>query len=374
MSVFLLILLAAFLLPSSVKFRGVHEDALSLGRLAPLKGVFILLVFATHFMQYVKLGGAWDAAYLDIRKAMGQLVVVPFLFFSGYGVALSIAAKGEKYLKTMPTKRFLRLLFELDLAVLLYVAVQAALGVHFHGSRLWLAFTGWTSVGNSNWYIFAVLILYALTYFAYCAFDWVEDARKRERLSLVALTALSFLFLCVLAKYRGPKNAYCYDTILAYTAGAWFFRYRDSFFEYVKRWKTWLLLFLALATSLWLLSDYRRTFAGHQVFSIVFAFLVVLFSLKVFSRNRILAYCGRHVFSLYILQRIPMICLKRVDWFVHHQYCYFAVALASTIALSFVFDLAMGSVENFIGRTTAKLRGLPGQSGAISPLESRGTK
>lgn len=354
MSFFLLILLLAFLLPSSIKIRGSHEDALALNRLAPLKGVFILLVFATHFIPYVKAGGAWDDAYLGVRRSMGQLVVVPFLFFSGYGVALSIAKKGSGYLKAMPAKRFLKVLFEFDMAVLLFIIVQAALGVYFHGSKLWLAFAGWTSVGNSNWYIFAILILYALTYFSYSAFEWVEKPGKRELLSLAALTVLSFLFLCVLAKYRGPKNAYCYDTILAYTAGAWFCRWRTPVLECFKKGKPWLLAFAALATSLWLLSDYRREFAGHQVFSIAFALLVVLFSLKVSSGNKVLAYCGRHVFSLYILQRIPMICLKRVDWFVQHKYCYFAAALAATLVLSFVFDCAMAGIEKLFGRLAAK--------------------
>lgn len=57
MSAFLIVLLILYVLPSHITHAGVSPDYLTKEATAPVKGLFLLLVFATHFVQYVKLGG-----------------------------------------------------------------------------------------------------------------------------------------------------------------------------------------------------------------------------------------------------------------------------------------------------------------------------
>lgn len=136
MSAFLIVLLILYVLPSHITRAGVSPDYLTKEATAPVKGLFLLLVFATHFVQYVKLGGVWNDAYLSMRSWMAQLVVVPFLFYSGYGVMTSIAAKGKSYVDSIPVKRALKVLFMFDVAVLvLYLLTYCAFKATEHVTR-----------------------------------------------------------------------------------------------------------------------------------------------------------------------------------------------------------------------------------------------
>ena len=46
-----------------------------------INGIFVLFVFLSHFGQYETM--PWNGVLL----AIGQLMVAPFLFYSGYGMA-----------------------------------------------------------------------------------------------------------------------------------------------------------------------------------------------------------------------------------------------------------------------------------------------
>ena len=56
-----------------------------------INGMFVVLVFLSHFGQYEMM--PWNKPIL----AIGQLMVAPFLFFSGYGIMEQIKKKGDEY-------------------------------------------------------------------------------------------------------------------------------------------------------------------------------------------------------------------------------------------------------------------------------------
>ena len=62
---------------------------------------------------------------------MGQLIVVYFLFFSGYGIMYSIVNKGPRYVDSILKNRFIKSLLHFDLIILLYLIVQFFLGHRF---------------------------------------------------------------------------------------------------------------------------------------------------------------------------------------------------------------------------------------------------
>lgn len=68
-----------------------------------INGIFIMLVFVRHIFQYIKVEmshlSLTDSIAAAIDNSMLQLLVVPFLFFSGYGVAISIKNRGGKKLE-----------------------------------------------------------------------------------------------------------------------------------------------------------------------------------------------------------------------------------------------------------------------------------
>lgn len=70
--------------------------------------------------------------------------------------------KGTPYVKGIFRRRFLSLFAHFDIAVLLFLLMNLALGIKTKTRTTLLAFTTWESIGNSNWYITAVLCLYLI--------------------------------------------------------------------------------------------------------------------------------------------------------------------------------------------------------------------
>lgn len=78
----------------------------------------------------------------------------------------SFLTRGEKYLRTYPYRRLLKTLINFDIAVILYLLLAVIVGEKYTVPTILGSFIGITSVGNSNWYIFAILVLYSLSYLA----------------------------------------------------------------------------------------------------------------------------------------------------------------------------------------------------------------
>lgn len=89
-----MILLYVFLLPLICwRLRPIafNDAYLSRRETTSVKGVFTLLVFFSHFSGYVSPdGGRADALFRAVNSGIGQLMVVMFLFYSGYGIMCRI--------------------------------------------------------------------------------------------------------------------------------------------------------------------------------------------------------------------------------------------------------------------------------------------
>jgi len=125
-------------------------DYMSVEKTMSIKGIFIMIVFFSHFNSYVAFSSPLESFYVKIFKYIGQAMVTLFLFYSGYGVMESIKKKGMGYVNKIPVTRILGTYFRFDIAVLIFIIVQAILGKTFPLSQYLFSFTGWDSVGNSN--------------------------------------------------------------------------------------------------------------------------------------------------------------------------------------------------------------------------------
>lgn len=110
MGVFYSILLALVLWGIKINKEGFNEDYIEKGQCNAVKGIFIIVVFMRHVVPYVKKAGydmqsMFDMFYKLIDWQVGQLLVVMFLFYSGYGVMASISKKGDKYITSFPRLR-----------------------------------------------------------------------------------------------------------------------------------------------------------------------------------------------------------------------------------------------------------------------------
>lgn len=95
MTVIMLIILISIIYSSKYNGDTDFSNYLSFECTNVIKGVFLILVFLSHFTLY---GFEWSTEWYDIgglwiRSHMGQLIVCMFLFYSGYGIMESFKTK-----------------------------------------------------------------------------------------------------------------------------------------------------------------------------------------------------------------------------------------------------------------------------------------
>lgn len=300
-----------------------------------VKGFFILLVFFSHFNSYVTYISGLDMVYKQIVGSFGQCMVTMFLFYSGYGVMESIRSKGGDYIRGMPRSRILRTWFSFAVAVLLFTGLALVRRKPFSLAQFLLSLTGWESMGNSNWYIFVILCLYLVSYGVFR----LPSMGETEKILLV--TALTGLGIFILQHWQ-IKPVHWYDTALCYPLGMLYSRYRSSLEKLLTRSR--LLWAGALAGSVLVCRFFflRYSDLNSILLNLSFTGMTLLVTMKISSRNPLLRWCGKHLFPLFILQRIPMILLT--DLGLDHisiPLC-FVCCLAATLLMVRPFERACG--------------------------------
>lgn len=285
---------------------GDGYEFLSKPRTESIKGIFILLIVISHANGYIKdagydyaqLGDQWFLLIIDKLK---QLVVVMFLFYSGYGVGLSIHNKGKSYVKSIPRRRILTTILNMDVAVLVFIALNLVLGIDMTFSQCGWSLIGWDSVGNSNWYIFCIVLCYAFSYVA----TYFTSKKYLQCAILFIMTAVVIVML-----YR-VKDHWWYDTLMAYPLGYAFSCYRDSVIRWIRQHYCTSLLTAVITFTC--LSMWHHEYLGFRfnAISMAFAMIVLLLTMKVQVHNPVLEWCGKHLFPIYMYMRLPMIVIQQ---------------------------------------------------------------
>ena len=310
-----------------------------------IQGVFVVIVLFSHFSSYVTMENRLDEWFVFINNRIGQLMVTMFLFYSGYGIMQSIKRKGEDYVKGFLRHRVMPVYGRFFVSVILFLIVDAALGLLGDTYSLvdcLLAFTAWTSIGNSTWFMFATFMLYA---FVFVSFRLLIKKDLKIPLSILTALTLGYILAFSLLIQRG---AWWYNTILCFPFGMWFSYYLGQVEKIRKNNKLYAPTFLTMAAlffALYLLQD-RLPFAwGYCLMSLAFTALVILFTMRVAIGNKILNFFGSHVFSIYMLQRLTYIIFEPI---IHNAYLFFIICFTLTICIAVLFDFACDQIARLI--------------------------
>lgn len=339
---FVLILYVALCL-YGVKFSYANgDDYLSVDNTMSIKGIFILLVFLSHFNSYVDFSNRFDNIYALFISLFGQAMVTMFLFYSGYGVMESIRKKGEVYVVHIPINRVLMTLLKFDCAIFLYFALGLALKEKYTFNQVILSLIGWESLGNSNWYIFIILFLYLLTY---VVFNFLKRSNYEKAIVMVLIEI--FVILCT--AYFNIRPSYWYDTMLCYNLGMLYSLYKDKIEAKINcKNIVWFLTFFICVFLELLMFKYRSNIFVAILFNLVFCLTVILITMKIKFGNRVLVWLGKHLFEIYILQRIPMIVFKHFGLQNISIYLYFVCCFAVTLIMLNPFRCFSNKVCTFL--------------------------
>ena len=332
MTIFLFTLVIVTVLSSKFNLVGFYDDYISKDSIEPIKGIFLVFVFLTHFAQYIPLDGAMHTFYALVRKKHGQLIVTPFLFYSGYGVFESIKKKGSAYVRTMPVNRCLKLLMDFDIAIFIYYILSVFDNKNYPIKKILLSFIGWDSLRNSNWYIFVILGMYIISFLAFYGFDY--ETQKEYIVTTIVIMTIVFSYFISL-----HKETYWYNTIWCYVAGGIYSVYKNEIEKNIlSNNKSYFISFFnIILLFICFYSRWYQKVSYYQLASVAFSLIIVFISIKIKVTNKFLNYCGRHLFSLYILQRLPMIFFQNTV-LSENVYVYFVACAVITVLISAIFD------------------------------------
>ena len=311
---------------------GFNEDYLSKDKTNSIKGIFILMIVITHALPYIERSSygfdqVGDNVLMWLVRHLGQLVVVMFLFYSGFGVSESYKRKGQNYLKGFPKKRILTTLLNFDVAIMAFLLLGLFLGTPMTVKQVLLSFVGWDSLGNSNWYIFVILLCYSFSFII------LRLPTNKTWCKVLFLFVLSFSVNVWLSQEKGE---WWYNTIMSYPMGFLYSSYKEPIERFLKKYY-WLsvVVFLLLFVFIfrWPTDRLRLSF---NALSTVFAMLVVLLTMKASINNLPLRWVGQHLFPIYIYMRIPMIILENEQPVLIANYpaIYIIICLVVTLVIA----------------------------------------
>lgn len=281
----------------------------------------------------------WDKIYFFIISMIGQLMVVMFLFYSGYGIIEQFKNR-DNYLDGFIKNRFLKTLFNFDIAVMLFVLLAISLDKGYSLPQILLSFTAWESIGNSNWFVFDILILYLIGYASLILVKKYGWSLKRA-LVIIFLLCCGFILLLAIIK----KDTWWYNTIFAFPMGMLYSVYKTRIEHEVRGNRYWYVLIFTflIFTSLYLSNSIPLYLFAAGIFPI----LVALITMKIKIGNKVLEWLGINCFTIYILQRIPMTIYTEMG--LNNNGLLFAiVVIPTTLLIASLFTI-------FINKITPKV-------------------
>lgn len=308
-----------------------------------MNGVFAILIFLSHSTQYMSLPNNYlDKLYLSFQNFHNQWVVTTFLAFSGFGVMTKIMTEGKRYVNSLPTKRIIKTLLNYDIAVIIYLLVDFILNIKYSFLEIIGSFIGLTSVGNSNWYIFTILIMYTLSFLA------AKFFKNKYQLIIITVTVLSVVYTMII-HLTGLPSRFA-STVASFPLGMFIAVYKDALYKRIEGYNKssflMLLLFLLGCVATYGL---RGNIYLKNISSIFFVLIIVWFMAHFDIRSRVLYYFGEYAFAIYILQRLPMIVFTHfMSLNIMTNYVFVVLSLAVTVILAVFFEKLTNRVDRII--------------------------
>lgn len=317
---------------------GFDEKYLSKDYTLSIKGVFVILVFLSHIKNYVDFSGLlFDRYVIKILYEVGQLMVTMFLFYSGYGIYESFKKKGYAYIEKLPKNRILKTFINFALAILLFWLCGLVMNKNYSLQRVLLSLSGWTSIGNSNWYMFAIFVLYIITYLSF------RVVRNHPLLSLIMTTVCSLVYIYFISKIQPARFT---NTCLCYSLGLWYSYFKDKIDSLAKKNIFYYSFFIVFLAVFLIIAPQRNdNVMIYNLESVLFCLIVVMASMKISFHSRVLKWFGKYLFWVYILQRIPMSLLSYYGIFVSHPYLFLIAVLGITVLLSYCMDFIVNKTR-----------------------------
>ena len=323
-----------------------NEGYLSLSQTTSINGLFFICVFFRHIQNFAVYSSRADILALKFDSYWGQIVVVPFLFFSGYGISESIKNK-PGYHKMIPAKKILRTWLMFAIYVLIWIAIKIPIGKFYKPKDILLALTAWYTIGNLNWYIFAILSFWLGTWICFSLF-------KKGPAPYFAM--LLFTAIYVAAVRFGGNASKFYDTVIAFDIGLFVSYYKDYLKKIYDNTKLWALLTAVSSCLLIFFTIFgRASVLTMWIKSSLLCAIFILISMRMKIGNPVSFWIGKHLLGMYLMHNIAMILLSRIKYMKTHPYVFTLATIAFSAILAWLFVLLFDLLWKQISKLTLKV-------------------
>ncbi|MBR6101890.1 MAG: hypothetical protein IKP95_05645 [Ruminococcus sp.] len=312
------------------------DDCLNIRQTQAVNGFFVVIIFIRHFYQYITQS-KYDRILGHINSSTGQLIVVSFMFFSGFAFVRQYNIS-EKYLSKVP-KKIVALYLMFVITVILFMTVGIASGRSYGIKTVLLSFVGIRSVGNSTWYVVAILFMWAFSYVSF---------KQKMIPPLILMTALTTVYFVVMMHFMGDIY---YNTVAAYLLGMVCASYNDRVIACISQNKMFYPLLTGVCGSMALGGFFKRLLPVYELCIIAFCVFLLLFSIKFQVDNKVLRFLNSYSLEIYLIQRIPMILLRNVTTV---NLIYFILSFALTIPMAFIMKMIYHLICKLLSLTTSK--------------------
>lgn len=316
-----------------------EDEYLSVRNTLPIKGLFTILIIFSHYNTYYTKQPT-DIYYRMMKTHLSQAVVVPYLVYSGYGMAYKLKKMGKDYLGTIPRRRIPQFLLGVAAALVPYFVLGLVRNQHFSLPTILLSLVGWESLGNSSWYIFGILGEYVIFWISFQVLR-IRD-NKQTRLAGLLLTTLLTAAYVIWIRWMG-KDTWCYNSLAMFPLGVAWGLYHEKVDRLLHEKSSLWLVALALTIAIYELGVMQRNvnLVWYTVFCGAFAVAMLLVSMRIQLNSPVLNFFGKHVFSVYILQRLSMIILSDMGWIEQKPYLSLILVILCTSSIAVGFDWVM---------------------------------
>lgn len=303
-----------------------------------IKGLFAIIIFMSHIRGYMEINSSLGNLVVFLLNCIGQLMVVMFLFYSGYGLFYGYNNK-ENYYHSIPTRRIFKTWFNFSVSIMLYHLLNMAFSVRVYSVKvLLLSFLGWESIGNSNWFVFDILVLYFLTYLSFFIAEKFCLCKKNKNIvAITTLMVLSIVFIFFLILYK-KHASWWYNTVFSYFFGGIYYLLKENIDKALvsKKRSIIVILFILFGFILTYKIGYKLSYTlSSNLCACYFACIIVLLTMKYDFKNKLLLWIGKYSFYTYIYMRIPMNIMARYG-INSNKFIFITVSLLVTVTLSIV--------------------------------------
>ena len=321
--------LFSYLSTINVAIKGSNNffnDYMDINTTNSIKGIFVWLIIFHHKTEYINHK---KYLYLNITRNLGQKIVSMFLFYSGYGIYESLKKKGKVYIITLPIKAFI-LFVKFQIILLFFLLTNIFIFKHKISIKLYLLSVIFkSSLGNSNWFAFTIIILYIYTYIS---FIFIKNI---DFIGIIILNILCFFHVLIIYEYYYPSKIYAVDTVFCFSTG-FFYSIMKNYLDKVIQ-KNDIYFFLVVSAN-------------------IFSLIIVLISMKIKFKNELLEFLSSHSYSIYLLQRLVMWIIFKYKIFKYSDFIQICFEFTSIFLIACLFDKYAILIDKYFKRKFIKVK------------------